>query len=133
MAVLDAQGATFSIDNSGSTPVAIGGIVSFSGLDGAAANINVTTLDSKAMEYRPGIQDFGSFSIEVMYDPSDAGQVEIEAAKAAQAIRTGILTLASGDVATFEMYVQSFSIAGGVDAVVTGSASFKITGVVVWS
>lgn len=133
MAVLDAQAATLSIDNSGGTPVTIGGVVSFSGFDGEASDIDITTLASTAKEFRQGLQEFGNFTIEMMRDPSDAGQIELLSAKAAQATREVILTLASGDVATFNAYVKSVTSSGGVDAVVTGSANLKISGAVVWT
>ena len=133
MAVLDAQGATFTIDDSGGSPVAVGGISAFSGMDGEASDIEITTLASTAKEYRQGLQDFGNFSITLMRDPNDSGQAELESAKANQATRECILTLASGDVATFNAYVKSVSIDGGVDGVVTGTCNLKITGAVVWS
>ena len=133
MAVLDAQLATFSIQNGGGSPVTVGGIVSFSGFDGEASDIDITTLASTAKEFRQGLQDFGAFSIELQRDPNDAGQDEMESAKAAQATRVCVLTLSSGDVATFSAYVKSLSSAGAVDATVTGSANMKVTGAVVWS
>lgn len=133
MTVLDAQGATFSIDNAASSPVLVNGIVSFSGFDGEAADIDITTLSSTAKEYRQGLQDFGNFSLDLKRDPNDAGQNELLSAKALQATRTCILTLASGDIATFEAYVKSVSVSGGVDATIDGSANLKITGAVVWS
>lgn len=135
MAVLDAQGTTLSINDGGDpgSAVTIGGIVSYSGFDGEATDIDITTLASTAKEYRQGLQDFGNFSIELMRDPSDVGQSEMETAKAAQETREMILTLPSGDIATFDAYVKSITSAGGVDAVVTGSANLKITGAVVWS
>lgn len=133
MAVLDAQAATFSIDNSGGTPVIIGEIISFSGIDGEASEIDITTLASTAKEFRQGLQDFGNFTIELNRDPSDVGQQELESAKAAQATREFILTLASGDVFTFDGFVKSLTTAGAVDAVVTGSSSIRITGAVVIS
>lgn len=133
MAVLDAQGATLSIDDSGGTPVLIECISSFSGFDGQASDIDITCLTSTAKEFRQGLQDFGQFTIDVMRDPNDPGQAELDAAKAAQATRTFILTLASGDVATFDGYVKSFTTAGAIDAVLTGTATIKVTGNVVWS
>lgn len=133
MAVLDSQLATLSIDNGSGTPVAIGGIVSFSGFDGEAADIDITTLASTAKEFRQGLQDFGNFSVELMRDPSDAGQIQMLAAKAAQATREFVLTLDSGDVATFDGYVKSLTTSGSVDAVITGSANIKVSGAVVWT
>ncbi len=133
MAVLDAQGAVFTIADSMASPVVVGGVVSFTGFDGEASDIDITTLASTAKEFRQGLQDFGNFSIDLMRDPTDPGQIELESAKAAQSTRECTLTLASGDVATFNAYVKSVTAAGGVDAVVTGSSNLKITGAVVWS
>ena len=133
MTVLNAQGATLSIDDAGGTPVLIECISSFSGFDGQASDIDVTCLTSTAKEWRQGLQDFGQFSVDLMRDPNDPGQAELDAAKNAQATRTFILTLESGDVATFEGYVKSLTTAGGVDAVLTGTATIKVSGTVVWS
>lgn len=133
MAVLDAQGAVFTIDDDMGSPVTVNGIVSFDGFDGEASDIDITTLASTAKEFRQGLQDFGNFSIELMRDPQDTGQIELEDAKANQATRECVLTLPSGDIATFNAYVKSLTASGGVDGVVTGSCNMKITGSVVWS
>lgn len=136
MAVLDAQGATLTITD-GTTPTTvaktIGGLVSFDGFDGEASDIDITTLASTAKEYRQGLRDFGSFTIQLMRDPNDEGQVTMAEANAALATRQFVLTLPSTDVATFNGYVKSLTASGGVDAVVTGQAAIKITGEVVWS
>src|SRR5574343_484413 len=102
MAVLDAQGATLTVEDAGGSPVNIGGLVSFDGFDGEASDIDITTLASVAKEYRQGLQDFGNFSIELMRDPANAGQQELAAMKAAYATREFVLTLPDGDVATFQ-------------------------------
>lgn len=128
MAVLDAQGATFYYGG-----VRVGGIKSFTGFDGQASDIDITTLDSTAKEWRQGLQDFGNFSMEVMRDPADVGQAAMEASKAAQGTEECVLTLRTGEVATFDAYVKQISSAGGVDAVVTGTISLKVSGEVVWS
>lgn len=134
MPTLDAQGTTvefFDADNI--TTNVVGGVVSFSMGDGAAADIDVTTLASTAKEYRQGLQDFGDLSLELMRDPNDAGQSEMAVAKSAQSIRKVVVTLPGGDIATFNAYVKSISAAGAVDGVVTGSASLKITGSIAWT
>ena len=131
MAAIDAQGATFSINAQ-----TVGGIISFSGFDGEASDIDITTLASTAKEYRQGLQDFGNFTLELVFDPNDAGQAELEAQKAAQTVSTCILTLPDDvalNVATFSAYVKSVSIAGGVDDIVRGTSNLKISGSVVWS
>jgi len=133
MAVLDAQSATFSIADEIPAAVIVGGIVSFSGFDGEASDIDITTLASTAKEFRQGLQDFGNFSIELFRDPSDVGQAEMETARAAQATRECVLTLDSGDIATFDAYVKSLTSSGAVDDVINGSANLKITGAVTWT
>jgi hypothetical protein len=133
MAVLDSQGATLSIDSAAGTPVLIECIRSFEGMTGEASEIDITCLTSTAKEFRQGLQDFGTITIELMRDPRQVGQIELEAAKAAQATRTFILTLDSGDIATFEGFVKSLTTSGAVDEALTGTAVIRITGPVVWT
>lgn len=133
MAVLDAQGATLTIESALGVPVLIECISSFTGMTGQASDIDVTCLTSTAREFRQGLQDFGDFTIELMRDPAQVGQLEMEIAKNSQDIRTFVLTLPGGPVATFDGYVKGLTTSGGVDAVVTGTATIKITGPVVWT
>lgn len=131
MAIIDAQGSIFSINSQ-----TVGQIASFSGMDGEAADIDVSNLASTAKEFRQGLQDFGNFSLELQRDINDVGQLELFDQKAAQTISTCVLTLpdtVTNNVATFSAYVKSFSISGGVDEIVRGTANLKITGAVVWS
>lgn len=133
MTVLNAQGSTFTFANISGTPVTVGGIASFTGFDGTASDIDVTTLASVAKEYRQGLQDFGKFTIQMMRDPADAGQIELALATAAQATRACVLTLPSGHTASFTAYVKSLTSDGGVDAIVKGTSEMKITGAVTWT
>jgi hypothetical protein len=133
MAVLDAQGTTFTFADDANSPVTVGGIVSYKFADGEASDIDITTLSSTAKEFRQGLQNFGNCSLTVMRDPFDAGQAEMDSAKAAHATRQCVLTLPSGDIATFNAYVKMFDVSGGVDKVVEGTCNMKITGSVVWT
>lgn len=133
MAVLDAQGAVVTIENVSSVATTIGEVNSFAFGDGAAADIQITSLASTAHEFRQGLQDNGDLTLELFRDPADAGQIVLLEARAAQATREVVITLASGDVATFNAYVKSLSTDGAVDAVITGTAALKITGDIVWS
>ena len=128
-----AQGATLEIDIAvpGTPDTAIANIKSFSGFDGEAGEIDVTNLDSAAKEYRAGLQDFGSFSLEWNPDYSDAGQNNMRTAQASGAVKTFLLTLPNGTTAQFAGIVKNASsISGGVDAVLDGSVSIKVTGAV---
>lgn len=131
MAAIKTQATTITIN--GQT---IGGVVSFSGMDGEASDIDVTTLASTAKEYAQGIQDFGNFSMEIIRDPNDAGQSECFDQKGAQTTSSMVVTLPDTvtlNRATFNVHVKSMSMEGGVDAVATGSINCKISGGVTWS
>lgn len=132
MPVLDAQGTVVTFHD-GTAAQVVGGVVSFSFGDGAATDIDITTLASTAKEFRQGLQDFGDCTLELKRDPADVGQAAMEAAKAAQATRAVTITLPGGAVATFNGYVKSLSTTGGVDDVANGTASMKVTGSIVWS
>lgn len=128
---IDAQGTTFTING-----VAVGGILSFTGLDGEASDIDITTLDSLAKEFRQGLQDFGNFTLELNRDQNDLGQMEMFDQKAAQTASTCVLSFPDDvalNVVTFSAYVKSMSLAGGVDEIIRGTANLKITGAVVWT
>lgn len=126
---IDAQGATLQVDNAtpGTADTAIANIKSFSGFDGEASEIDVTNLSSTAKEYKLGLKDFGTFSVEMNPDYSDSGQNVLRAA--GSSLKTFLLTLPNGTTAGFSGYVKNAdSISGGVDGVVDGSVSIKITG-----
>lgn len=132
MAVLDAQGTTVTF-NDGAVAQTVGGVVSFSFGDGQATDIDITTLASTAKEYRQGLQDFGDCTLELKRDPADAGQAAMEAAKALRATREVVITDPSGNIYTFDAYVKSISTSGGVDDVLNGTATLKVTGNIVIS
>lgn len=130
------QGVTFTFDDDTGTPVTVGGIVSLTGIgSGSATEIDVTTLASTAKEFRQGLRDFGSISIELIRDQDDVGQAEMFDAMGLQDVRTCIVTLptSTANVGTFEGFVQSLSTDINADGVATGTATIRITGAVVWS
>jgi len=117
----------------------IGEIKSFNGPGGQASDIDVTTLQSTAKEFRRGLQDEGEISFDVNLDPSDVGQIFCRTARAENVAPFGkrsfelVLPDATTTTLEFEAFVKGFSISGGVDAAVTASISLRITGPVVWS
>ncbi len=132
MAAIQAQGTTITFHN-GTAHVAVGGVQTFSGFDGESTEIDITTLASTAKEFDIGLEDFGGFSLTVIYDGSDVGQAAIMAAMTASATREVVVTLSDSSVATFDVVVKSFSKEGSVDGVVTGTINMKITGAVAWT
>lgn len=111
----------------------IGGLKTFTGFDGAASDIDTTDLDSDAKESMPGLQDFGAFNFDVNRNLTDPGQLACEAARAAQETVPWRLTLPDGRIATWNGYVKTTPLQGGVDAVLAGSFTTKISGAVAWA
>lgn len=125
------QGTTFSFNS-----IAIGGVQSMSGFaSGKAKEIDVTTLASTAKEYLQGLQDNGGFTLEMVRNGDDVGQIELLTEKAAQLAKTMVITLPSStnNVATFTAFCTSLSTDLNADGIAMGKADFRITGAIVWS
>lgn len=127
---IETQGFKAEIGNGGSplTYLEIKEITSFNGFDGQAAEIDVTHLQSTAKEFLMGLQDFGNFSLEVNYLSADPGQQAMRAGKQSRDIQDFRLTFSDGSQVTFQGYVTSAPVSGGVDAKVDGSFTIRITG-----
>lgn len=136
-ALLDADTTGLAYTSGGTaTPQAytkINGIMSFTGFDGAATELDTTDLDSTAMEYILGLKDEGKFSYEAKVLKADVGQIAVRAARTTGALTGMRLTLSDGAVATFSVLVKTVPTTGGVNAVLKGSVDCKISGSVVWS
>jgi hypothetical protein len=131
----DSTGLTYTSGGT-ATPVTytkVNGVLSFSGMDGAATDLDTTDLDSTAMEYISGLVDEGKFSFEAKRIAADNGQIALMAARNSGAVTGLKLTLPDAAVATFNVLVKTVPTAGGVNAVLKGSYDCKITGPVVWS
>lgn len=130
---ISAQGSTFEIDTDtqGTADTQIANMYSYSGLDGEASEIDTTNMDSTAKEFRLGLVDNGGFNIEFHPDYDDEGQNALRAAGLSGAVKAFVLTLPNTKTVSFNGLVKNASsINGAVDAVVTSSASIRITGAV---
>lgn len=128
---ISAQGSTFAINTAAADPAVytpVKNVKSYSGFDGAATSLDSTDLNSTAKENVLGLQDWGSFSIDINIDYSDPGQAAMLASKRTSTKKQYQLTLPSGDVATFLASVNSFPIAGGTDALLTSTIAMTISG-----
>lgn len=126
---ISAQGTTIQVDDSteGTADVVINNVASFSGFDGEASEIDVTNLSSAAKEYQVGLKDFGAFSMEIHPDFDDAGQNVLRTA--GNATKTFLVTLPNSKKLTFKGLVKNAdSLNGGIDAVLTGTVTVKISG-----
>ena len=133
---ISAQGSSIAINTAVSgeaTWTKIKNIISFTGFDGAASEIDVTDLDSTAKEFRLGLQDHGKFSFEMHIDRADPGQVALEAAHKSGKVAKLKLSLPNGEAATFSVLVKSTPITGGIYAVLKGSVETRVTGDIEWA
>lgn len=127
---IETQGFKFEIGNLDSplTYTEVKEITGFSGFDGSAAEIDRTHLQSAAKEFLMGLQDFGNFSLDTNYLPSDTGQSAMRTAKATRLIQDFKVTFSDNSTATFQGYVLSAPTSGAVDAKVDGSFNIRISG-----
>jgi Phage tail tube protein, TTP len=106
----------------------------FTGFDGQASEIDVTTMCSTAMEYVPGLQDFGAFNFTMNYVPSDPAQKIMQDAKASGDTLWWKLMLPNDNEGNpmgmwlFQAFVRQMTLAGGVNAALESNVVLRITG-----
>jgi len=108
----------------------IGNVKTYSGFSGSASELDKTNMRSGAMEYAAGLQDFGTFSLTIDVDNTDAGQLALRAAKTTAATKAFKLVLPNGKLRVFKQFCKKFDESGGVNAIVKASVDLRITGVV---
>lgn len=128
---IDSQGTTFTFNN-GTVGVVVGGVQSFS-IDSSADEREVSTLASTAKEYKLGLQDNGTLQLSVLYDRSDVGQAAMIVARAGNLVREVVMTLSSGEIATFNALVKALPIDGSADDDLKSTIDLRITGAIVWT
>ena len=133
---ITAQGTTIEISDDGITYVSLGCINSFS-IDGnARAEIDVTCLTSTSKEFMFGLRDNGTMSLEVRYDPSDAGLALANASYASDVAYQFRITYndqitpvtGTKTISEFDGFVMNLSHGGAVDDVLSGSIEVKLSG-----
>lgn len=131
-----AQGTTVAVDNGSSSTAPIGGVIGISGIgSGAASEIDITTLASSAKEFRQGLKDNGSITLDLIRDEDDAGQLELREMEDSQLTRQFVITLPSStlNVFTFNGFVSSLTTDIGADDVARGQCTIRITGAITLS
>lgn len=108
----------------------VGNVQDFTPDGGTATVIDVTNLDSTAKEKRQGLQDNGNYSLTFDSDDTDAGQLRLLAARAAQAVLVFKQTYPGGlKIRAWQGFVQKVTEpAAGVDKVLSSSATIVVTG-----
>lgn len=108
----------------------INGFVSYDGFDGAASDLDTTDLDSTAMEFISGLTDNGKFGFEIKRIAADAGQLALRAKRTNNQLAGFRLTLPDASVLTWNGFVKTMPVTGGVNAVLKGKVDIKISGAV---
>jgi len=135
---INTVGKTITCDGSTTvTPTAwikVGQLKSISATGSSAAEIDVTDLDSTAKEFRTGLKDSGSITMNGFVLDSDVGQAAMLAAFSAQTSKNFKVTYPSGStpIRTFAGSVKAFPEVGNVstDGVVDGSIEIRVSGAV---
>jgi hypothetical protein len=120
-----ASGGTFA-------PVDFGDVCeakTFTGFDGQASELDVTTMCSEAKEYRVGLQDFGAFNFTMNYVPTDVSQIAMQNAKATgTALWFRLVLPGSLGEWVFKAFVRQMTLSGGVDKPLESNVVLRITG-----
>lgn len=95
---------------------------------GQATETDVTTLCSTAKEFRLGLTDAGTMSVNGHWVSGDAAQKVIKAADKDKKARLIEVTFEDGSVFASLALVSQRSWSAAVDGVVTGSFNFRLTG-----
>lgn len=101
---------------------------------GEASQIDATTMCSTAKEYQMGLRDSGTCTVNYNSDPCAEGQQELDSAQAAGTSRwfRFMYPVFNGDTThvwkEFEAFVTSTGFSAGVDALIAGTASLRVTG-----
>jgi len=130
---LTSQGITLGI-GSGSplSYTSITEIKTFNGPGGAGQVIDVTDLDSAAMEKIMGLPDEGQLGFDINYIPDLAVHAALRTARDNQTLTSFRMTFTDGGTTTwtFNAYVTGFAITGGVNAPLIANVTLEITGVI---
>lgn len=132
MANLKSQGCGIFLSDLASPEVytEIAQVVSISGPDGSASEIDVTALDSTAKEFLMGLPDEGNVTFEVIHDPSDTQHDQLRTARAAQTESHFSIRLSDSPQTqyNFNGYIVGFAMSLGTDDAVKASYTVRITG-----
>lgn len=132
-------GKTITIDagNTTATPTAwikVGEVTNLDGSSSAAPDIEVTDLSSTQKEYRVGLADPGTVSMEAYCVDDDPGLAAMEASFNAASVKNYKITYPEGatPIRTFQASVRSFPQVGKAskDGVVTGTIELRRSGAV---
>ena len=132
---LDSQGVIISYLGTNSSPpayIAIPEVVNIQGPGGQANEIDVTDLNSTAKEFRMGLQDEGSITMDILYIPANASHAALRAARAGQTLTGFQITFTDSPETNWQFngFVLGFEISNAVDDVTKASVTIRVSGAV---
>jgi len=132
-----AQGTKLKRGDGGDPEVftSIGDITDFTGPGGKAKIIDVTNLDSVAIEKLAGLPDEGTLTVTLTWAPSNSQHAGLLSDRANRVKRNFQMVFSdnASTTAAIEAYVLGFTIGGKVDDKVTAKVDLEITGPITWS
>ena len=110
--------------------VEIGQVVSISGPDGGVGEIDVTNLASTGKEYIGALPDFGSISMEVIWDPNLGTHSSLWTDFLAQTVTSYQIRLSDSpqSTLTFNAYVSGYSANLATDDKIGATVTLKVSG-----
>lgn len=136
MANLKSQGCTISKGDDASPQALslIGQVISISGPDGSTGEIDVTNLSSTAKEFIPSLPDFGTTTLDVVFDHATASTLHADLFTDFSDQVTGYYQIALTDspntLISFSAFPNAFPISLAVDDKVGASIGLRITSTV---
>ena len=98
---------------------------------GAAAEEDISDLSSTAVEVMTHLPDNGSMSIDLIYDPGNAGQARLETLQSTVPIRQGlfrVLATPADKLFQFAGFVTTFPFTLAAATSMRGSVTIRISG-----
>jgi hypothetical protein len=135
---VDSQGARVYVDNGVDSPVVwveIAGATNIRGLrSGAGAEIDTTTLASTAKEFRLGLKDEGSMSMDLITEPADPGYQRLVALRNSRLVGEYQVVVPTGSPSwtlSFTGIVTVLGVDFAVDDVVRTPCQIRVTGEII--
>jgi len=127
------QNTKFQVDMGSGTFSDVANVTSISGLgSGSSAEIDITTFDSSGKEFRQGLKDEGSLTIDLIYDPGDTQHSKLESLRDNQSNNAFKISTSEATPTefTFDAFVQTFDKSFESDEVLRASVGLRISGAV---
>ena len=134
---LDSQGMTIGRGDAASPEVytTIPEVKSIDGPGGDATEIDTTDLSSTSKEFRMGLQDEGSVTLQMNWLPANTVHTGLRTDRANQTLRSFRITFTDSPASTltFNAYVLGITISNSVDNVTEASVNLRVSGTPVWA